>query len=126
MHLIALKNIDVPKRQRKSIEPAALLELKTSILSSTGLLHPPVLIPAGGDRYLLLVGERRFRAIESIAKDKLSYQCNGQDVAAGYLAANLIRPDLSPSERQGRRVRRKRPPGRSHLAGEERSPRRAT
>lgn len=66
MQSIALNVIEVPTRQRKEIDPKKLAELEASILN-VGLLHPPVCW-FNGSRWILTVGETRFRAIQSISK----------------------------------------------------------
>lgn len=54
----------LPNRQRQDFNPDALQELKASI-EDRGLLHPPVL-RQDGDRFILVAGERRLRAIAEI------------------------------------------------------------
>lgn len=96
MQLIPIELIDVRKRQRRTIDPVAKLELKNSILSLS-LLHPPVVIRTEG-RYSLLVGERRFRAIEDIAKDKKSFRCGELIVEPGQVPVTLLGDFLSEAE----------------------------
>ena len=59
-----------PNRQRQEFDPAALSELSTSI-QQHGLMHPIVVreLPEPletGEKYQLIAGERRFRAIQAI------------------------------------------------------------
>lgn len=66
MKIIPLSDVIVEKRQRREIDPKSLAELQQSILT-VGLLHPPVMWQRPHDRkWVLSVGERRFRAIEAL------------------------------------------------------------
>ena len=67
----------VRERQRTAIQKPPLNELKESILAR-GLLHPPVVWKLENDEWLLVVGERRTRAIELIGKEGKFYSCDGQ------------------------------------------------
>lgn len=66
-NLIPLSSIVIPpNRQRRVFSPEALQDLAVSISESTyGLLHP-IVIRREDDKAILVAGERRFRAIQSI------------------------------------------------------------
>jgi len=116
MQIISRAQLVIKDRQRKRIHPTQLNELKESILSR-GLLSPPTVYPLEGDKYLLVAGERRTRAIDLIAKDKLLFSCNGRVIGPeevpvlltdldsdllhkeAELDENIIRVDLTWQER---------------------------
>lgn len=89
-----------PEQPRKTFEPAALSELATSI-KSTGLLQPISVQPKPDGRYMIIAGERRWRAhqiaglptiraiVEDVTPERLA------DLA---LIENLVRQDLNPIE----------------------------
>lgn len=100
--------IEVPSRQRRSMEVERLDDLKLSI-ATHGLFHAIVL----RDKSILVAGERRLRAMQALHEDKVSFTYNGYIVpercvpfidvnAADELQAlemeldeNLIREDIS-------------------------------
>ena len=67
----------LPNRQRQEFNPDALQELKTSI-EDRGLMHPPVL-RQDGDRFILVAGERRLRAIAEIFELGGVIRCDGKE-----------------------------------------------
>ena len=89
-----------PDQPRKSFDPAALQELADSLVSA-GQIHPIHVRsdPDAYDRYLLIAGERRWRAaqiarlplIDCIVKD-------AERAAEIQLIENLQREDLRPLE----------------------------
>src|SRR2546429_1621578 len=63
-----------PYQPRRDVDPAALEELKASILKA-GLLQPVVVRAAPGERasgYELIAGERRLRACQALGWDRIS------------------------------------------------------
>lgn len=120
MKIIPRSSLSVPPRQRSSIAPIALRELRDSILARS-LLHPPVVRhgfpPDDPLPYVLVAGERRLRAIDSIATDGLVFLHGDTPVmptevpvtilsttqAVEYLEAeleeNILREDLHWSDR---------------------------
>lgn len=72
-----------PERQRQEFEPVALQELKTSI-EDRGLLHAPVL-RREGDTWVLVAGERRFKAMCEIYELGGFFMYNGQRVPDGQI-----------------------------------------
>lgn len=75
-------------RQRRDIEPGALLDLATSI-SKFGLFHPPVVRAVNGE-YWLVAGERRLRAMEELHEAKIAFTCNGTPVALDCVPVTLL------------------------------------
>lgn len=102
-------------RQRKDFDPEALTDLANSI-SAVGLLHPIVLRETTGG-FVLVAGERRLRAIESLwaqgdcvrynnatfAENEVPYVTLGElsplEAEEAELDENLKRRDLSWQER---------------------------
>ena len=92
--------IDVnPNQPRKNFDPTALNELASSI-KTHGLIQP-ILVTPRNNRYLIVAGERRFRAsmiaemktIKAIIKD-----LNDGEVKEIALLENIQRQDLNPIE----------------------------
>ena len=73
MRVIQISEIEVKERQRKVIASGPLNDLKESILGRE-LLHPPVCwFDAAAAKWLLVTGERRYRAITEIANEGKSF-----------------------------------------------------
>ena len=65
MKSVPFSSIKIPdNRQRKVYDPEKLMELVNSI-DKSGLLHPPV-VRQNGSGYLLVAGEHRLKAIETL------------------------------------------------------------
>ncbi len=94
MNSIPLSELIIPEnRQRRAFDETELQKLATSIMSK-GLLHPPV-VRFDGEHYILVAGERRTRAIASLATIDVGISCNNQDFPAGHLPYTLL-SDLDP------------------------------
>jgi len=94
MNSIPLSSLVIPEnRQRRFFDEKELQKLATSIMTK-GLLHPPV-VRFDGTAYTLVAGERRTRAIASLAQIDVGISCNGQDFPAGQLPYTLL-SDLDP------------------------------
>ena len=98
---IAVTSVDPnPNQPRDTFDPVAIDELAASI-EAVGLLQPIVVRPAG-DRYVLVAGERRLRAVSQIGwvdvpaviRDETDDATNLTEA----LVENLQREDLSPLE----------------------------
>lgn len=84
MRLLPLASLEVPsRRQRTDIAPDALTELMRSI-QVNGLLHPPV-VRQEGEKFFLVAGERRFKAIRLLALTGSTFSYEGEAVPPGYL-----------------------------------------
>lgn len=97
---IDIKLIDVnPNQPRKNFEPTALKELADSI-KVHGVIQP-IIVNKTGDRYIIVAGERRFRAsklaglktIPAIVKNYTE-----QQIKEISLLENIQREDLNPIE----------------------------
>lgn len=88
-----------PAQPRKNFDPTALQELATSI-KNYGVIQP-IVVKKNGDRYLIIAGERRFRAcklagvktIPAVVRDYTDSQI--KEIA---LLENIQREDLNPME----------------------------
>ena len=86
-----------PRREFRAEE---LSELQASI-KATGLLQPITVRPAGPDRYELIAGERRLRAVSSLGWEKVPAVVKDIDDRTALtfaLVENLQRSDLNPLE----------------------------
>lgn len=94
MHLIKADEIAVPQsRQRKELDYKALMDLSASI-ASVGLIHPVVV--RGNDKgFILVAGERRLKAIETIWGMGLSFTYGSTIVDEGLIPCNFLK-DLDP------------------------------
>ena len=97
---INMSLIDInPAQPRKNFDPTALQELATSI-KNYGVIQP-IVVKKKGDRYLIIAGERRFRAcklagvktIPAVVWDDTDSQI--KEIA---LLENIQREDLNPME----------------------------
>ncbi len=97
---IALVEIDPnPNQPRKSFDPEKLAELSESI-KTHGLLQPLVVTPRD-NRYLLVAGERRWRAARMAGLTQipaLVLPLDDRAIAEISLVENLQRDDLNPLE----------------------------
>ena len=97
---VEISKIDVnPNQPRKNFDPTSLKELAQSI-KEHGVIQPIILSPRG-DRYIVVAGERRFRAtklaglkeIPAVVREYSDKQI--QEIA---LLENIQREDLNPIE----------------------------
>ena len=88
-----------PNQPRKVFEPTALQELADSI-SKHGVIMP-IIVNKSGDRYMIIAGERRFRASKLAGLDKVPVivkNYNERQIKEISLIENLQREDLNPIE----------------------------
>lgn len=89
-----------PNQPRTEFDAVAIDELALSI-TAVGLLQP-VVVRASGDRYLLVAGERRLRAVKQLGWDDIAAVIRDEtDEATNLteaLVENLQREDLTPLE----------------------------
>lgn len=92
--------IDInPNQPRKNFDPTALSELAVSI-KTHGLIQP-ILVTPRGDRYLIVAGERRFRASKLAEKKTIKAiirELDETQVKEIALLENIQRQDLNPIE----------------------------
>lgn len=88
-----------PAQPRRKFDKAELLRLATSI-QEKGLIQPIVVRP-DGDRYILVAGERRWRAVKLLKWESVAVACiEATDSQAFELAVaeNTVRANLTPLE----------------------------
>ena len=89
-------NVDQP---RKNFDPTALKELSESI-KTYGVIQPILVVPKG-NRYMIVAGERRFRASKLAGLKKIPAvvrEYTEQQVQEISLLENIQREDLNPIE----------------------------
>ena len=88
-----------PNQPRKVFDETALKELADSI-SKHGVIMP-IIVNKSGDRYMIIAGERRFRASKIAGLSKVPVivkQYNERQIKEISLIENLQREDLNPIE----------------------------
>lgn len=88
-----------PDQPRREFDPESLAELASSI-KAHGLLQPILVRPLGDD-YIIVAGERRYRATQLAGLNKIAclvQECSEQEMAERALIENIQRADLSPVE----------------------------
>jgi ParB family chromosome partitioning protein len=89
-----------PFQARREFDDEALAELAASI-SEYGVMQPVVLRPLGGERYQLIIGERRWRASQRAGLERIPALVRDVDDLTSsemMLVENLQREDLNPLE----------------------------
>ena len=89
-----------PRQPRTRVDEAALAALADSIRVS-GLVQPVVVRPAGGGRYELIAGERRWRAARMAGLERmpaLVREAEDRERLELALVENMMREDLNPIE----------------------------
>lgn len=92
-----------PQQPRKFFEPAALNELAASIKEHGGVLVPLIVTPNGSpDSFILIDGERRWRAAGLVGLDKIEViirpKADDGHMLEQALITNFHRADLNPIE----------------------------
>lgn len=102
MQIIDIKAISIGPRQRKKMEPSALVDLKNSILAS-GLIHPPTyrfIANNDGGVWQLVAGERRTRAIQKLSEEGVEFWCQDVLIKPGQLPILILRDAISNAGRK--------------------------
>jgi ParB family chromosome partitioning protein len=86
-----------PDQPRKTFDPVSLQELAQSI-EQHGLLQPVTVKPYEDDRFMLVAGERRYRAHELLRKPTIFAIVTDGNVQELALIENVQREDLHPVE----------------------------
>jgi ParB family chromosome partitioning protein len=89
-----------PRQPRSVFDEDAMAELVDSI-TEVGLLQPIVVRPLGGDRFELVMGERRWRAAQAAALAEIPAivrETKDHDLLRDALLENLHRAQLNPLE----------------------------
>ena len=97
---IDINNIMADEAQpRRNIKDEGIATLKESI-SAHGLIYPLVVRKGDDDKYKLIDGERRFRALKSLGTEKVNCVVltidNPVEISYQQLIANIVRDDLPP------------------------------
>ena len=88
-----------PNQPRKVFDETALTELAASIAKHGVIM--PIIVNKSGDRYMIIAGERRFRASKIAGLDKVPViikTYNERQIKEISLIENLQREDLNPIE----------------------------
>ncbi len=88
-----------PNQPRKVFDETALKELAQSIAKHGVIM--PIIVNKSGDRYMIIAGERRFRASKIAGLSKVPVivkQYNERQIKEISLIENLQREDLNPIE----------------------------
>ena len=88
-----------PNQPRKAFDQTALQELADSIAKHGVIM--PIIVNKSGDRYMIIAGERRFRASKMAGLDKVPViikTYNERQIKEISLIENLQREDLNPIE----------------------------
>jgi hypothetical protein len=86
-----------PDQPRKTFDPVSLKELAQSI-EQHGLLQPVTVKPHDNDLFMLVAGERRYRAHEMLHKPTIFAIVTDGNVQELALIENVQREDLHPVE----------------------------
>ena len=94
MHLVKFEAISIPaSRQRKEIESDSIVDLANSI-SSIGLIHP-IVVNQDKDQIVLVAGERRLQAMETIWGMGDVFTHGGSVISEGQVPCTYL-TDLDP------------------------------
>jgi ParB family chromosome partitioning protein len=85
-----------PRQPRRHFDPVALAELADSI-KARGLLQP-IIVARDGNGYLLMAGERRWRAAQIAGLETVPALIRDDDPLEIAMIENLQREDLTPLE----------------------------
>lgn len=98
MRLVSIRTVrSGERRQRTEIDKTKVGELEESILA-IGLLHAPVVLLQGQRDHILIAGERRLLALQSLYEKKKIYNHNGEPVPLGQIPITLIGSDLTEAD----------------------------
>lgn len=86
-----------PDQPRKHFDEETLRELADSI-QEQGLINPIQVRPASGKGYIIVAGERRFRAHQILGKETIYAFLTTADADEVTIVENLQREDLNPLE----------------------------
>lgn len=86
-----------PDQPRKDFDEEKLQELADSIREQ-GLINPIQVRPASGQGYIIVAGERRFRAHQLLGKETIYAFLTTADADEVTIVENLQREDLNPLE----------------------------
>lgn len=94
MKIIDFEDLRIPEnRQRRDFDQKKIQALAESIMSK-GLMHPPV-VKWDGEKFVLVAGERRTRAIRSLSAIDVGIQCHDTFIPPNCFPVTLL-GDLDP------------------------------
>ena len=96
---IAVSRIDAGPNDRKVFDKSGLTELAEAIRAH-GLINP-ISVRASGNRYEIVAGERRYRAVCSLGQKTIAafvISVSDEEASARMLAENMARSDLNDME----------------------------
>ena len=109
--MIKLRDIVVPPNRMRQLRPEKVDEFAESI-AARGQLQPIIVRPRGDTDYLLVVGSHRLEAVRKLGHEAIECRVlDGMDADQALLAEideNLVRADLTPSERAAHHATRKK------------------
>lgn len=97
IHLIPLDRIQVKAQPRTEFDDVTITELAKNI-EQHGLLQPVLVNPTGDEKYQLICGERRMRAVQLLnqqAIPALITKMDAKTITTTQLAENIQREDMS-------------------------------
>lgn len=106
IHLIPLERIEVAAQVRTEFDEASIAELAADI-EAHGLLQPVLANPIGDEKYRLVCGERRLRAIRLLGQKVIPAvitKMSDQAAKLAQFAENVQREDMSLKD-QARAIR---------------------
>ncbi len=86
-----------PDQPRKFFDESALMELAQSI-EAKGLLQPILVKTLEGERYMIVAGERRYRAHQLLARPTIAAVVTEGDMDEVAIIENVQRENLRPME----------------------------
>ena len=98
LSFLDISSIEVVDRQRLTIAAVPLQGLKDSLQSKSGLLHPIIVRQIQGDKFYIIAGERRYRAISSLHEDELPFRFAGSIVESGKIPAIIADSALTDTD----------------------------
>ena len=90
IQVISISSLEIlEERQRKEYSGEQILELAASIQSNT-LLHPPIVRPGPGGKFILVAGWRRIQAMKSLWEMGQQVQWGEFEFAEGQIPCTLL------------------------------------
>lgn len=86
-----------PDQPRKFFDDSSLIQLAQSI-EEKGLLQPILIRDIGNDRYMIVAGERRFRANDLLGRETIAAIVTDGEIDEIAIIENVQREDLRPIE----------------------------
>jgi hypothetical protein len=108
--MIGLSGIAVPPPRMRGLQPNKVDEIAESI-RERGLLQPIIIRPCEGTGYLLIAGRHRLEAVRKLKHNSIECRIlealSADEALVAEIDENLMRADLTPSERAAHHAKRK-------------------